>query len=302
MLSANDAPSLDLLRCFALLHDERHVTRAAHRAGLSQPAMSRALDRLRELFNDALFVRTPRGMLPTVRADELAPRVRSVLDAAGALIQPASFDPATLVRTFVIGTSDFFDAELMPRLVAVLAREAPGVTLQSRPFDPGVSDALAAGRLDVILSIREALPRDALLTKLYDERFLCAVRRDHPKVGKRLTLERFCELPHLLIAPSGNPGSRVDTLLAARGLSRRVVVRVHTFLSAPAIVASSDLVLTAPARVLEPLARPFRLRLLPPPLEVPPISLFIAWHPRVADDPAHAWFRGVLVRASRAAA
>src|SRR3569623_1048435 len=130
MLSANDGPSLDLLRCFALLHDERHVTRAAHRAGLSQPAMSRALDRLRELFDDALFVRTPRGMLPTVRADELAPRVRSVLDAAGALIQPASFAPATLVRTFVIGTSDFFAAELMRRLVSRRDRDARTGTTQ----------------------------------------------------------------------------------------------------------------------------------------------------------------------------
>jgi len=301
MPATNDGPSLDLLRCFALLHDERHVTRAARRAGLSQPAMSRALDRLRDMFGDALFVRTPRGMLPTARADELVPRVRSVLQATDALLRPASFDPTTLVRTFVIGTTDFPDAELMPRLVAVLAREAPGVTLQSRPFDATtVGDALASGRLDVILSIREAIPAEARMTKLYDERFLCAVRRDHPGVGKRLTLERYCALPHLLIAPSGNPGSRVDSLLAARGLSRRVVVRVHTFLSAPAIVASSDLVLTAPARVLEPLARPFRLRLLPPPLEVPPISLHVAWHPRVDDDPAHAWFRGILVRASRA--
>src|SRR3569832_1193334 len=105
MLSANDGPSLDLLRCFALLHDERHVTRAAHRAGLSQPAMSRALDRLRELFSDALFVRTPRGMLPSVRAFELAPRVRSVLVAAGALIQPASFDPAARGRAGGSGAS-----------------------------------------------------------------------------------------------------------------------------------------------------------------------------------------------------
>ena len=120
-----------------------------------------------------------------------------------------------------------------------------------------------------MISVRDAIPRDARITKLYDAGFVCAVRRNHPRVGKRLTLERYCELPHLLIAPAGNPGSRVDSLLAARGLARRVVVRVHTFLSAPAIVASSDLVLTAPSRVLEPVARPFRLRLLPPPLDGP---------------------------------
>jgi DNA-binding transcriptional LysR family regulator len=301
MLVPNDTPSLDLLRCFAVLHAERHVTRAAHKAGLSQPSMSRALDRLREVFDDALFVRTQRGMLPTARADLLAPQVQAVLDAAGALIRPVAFDPATLVRTFTIGTTDFPDVDLMPRLVALLAREAPNVTIQTRPLND-LGDALATGRLDLMISVRDAIPRDARITKLYDAGFVCAVRRNHPRVGKRLTLERYCELPHLLIAPAGNPGSRVDSLLAARGLARRVVVRVHTFLSAPAIVASSDLVLTAPSRVLEPVARPFRLRLLPPPLAVPDISLFVAWHPRVDDDPAHAWFRGMLVRASQRAA
>ena len=103
----------------------------------------------------------------------------------------------------------------------------------------------------------------------------------------------------MLIAPTGNPGSRVDTVLASRGLSRRVVVRVHTFLSAPAIVASSDLILTAPCRLLEPLARPFRLRLLSPPVDVPGFAVFAAWHPRTHDDPAHAWFRAMINAASR---
>ncbi len=295
----NDVPDLDLLRCFAMLHHERHLSRAAARVGLSQPAMSRALGRLRDAFDDPLFVRTPRGMLPTTRADALVPRVLAVLAAAGSLIEPERFDPRTLVRTFVIGVADFFDAELIPRLVEVLVRDAPGVSIHTRPIGDDVGDALAAGRLDLMIGVRESVPADARATKLYDERFVCAVRRDHPRVGKRLSIERFIELPHLLIAPMGNPGSRVDTALAARGLSRRVVVRVHTFLSAPAIVASSDLVLTAPARVLEPLAQPFRLRLLPPPVEVPGFAVLTAWHPRVHDDPAHAWFRAAIAAASR---
>jgi DNA-binding transcriptional LysR family regulator len=299
MQEMHEAPDLELLRCFAMLHHERHLSRAASQIGLSQPAMSRALGRLRDAFGDPLFVRTPRGMLPTVRADALAPRVLAVLEAAAALVRPAAFDPKTLVRTFVIGTADFFDAQLVPRLVELLAKTAPGVSIQTRPHADDVADALSSGRLDMMLGVRESVPPDAHATKLYEEGFVCAVRRDHPRVGKRLSIERFVELPHLLIAPRGNPGSIVDTALAARGLSRRVVVRVHTFLSAPAIVASSDLVLTAPSRVLEPLARHFRLRLLPPPIPLPNFSVFSAWHPRVHDDPAHAWFRATIVGASK---
>jgi DNA-binding transcriptional LysR family regulator len=299
MQDTHDVPDLDLLRAFATLHHERHLSRAASRVGLSQPAMSRVLGRLREAFGDPLFVRTPRGMLPTSRADELAPQVLAVLDAAGKLIRPAAFDPATLARTFTIGVSDFFDAELIPRLVEILAREAPGVAVQTRPLADDVADALAGARIDLMLGVRENVPADAQVTKLYDETFICAVRRDHPRVGKRLSLERFVAERHLLIAPAGNPGSRVDTALAARGLSRRVVVRVHTFLSAPAIVASSDLIVTAPCRLLEPLAKPFALRLLPPPVDVTGFALFAAWHPRVHDDPGHAWFRAALVAASR---
>ncbi|HEY1549870.1 MAG TPA: LysR family transcriptional regulator [Kofleriaceae bacterium] len=299
MHDAHDVPDLDLLRAFATLHHERHLSRAAIRVGLSQPAMSRVLGRLRVAFGDPLFVRTPRGMLPTSRADELAPQVLAVLDAAGKLIRPPAFDPATLARTFTIGVSDFFDAELIPRLIEILAREAPGVAITTRPPADDIADALAGGRFDLLLGVRESVPADAQITKLYDETFVCAVRRDHPRVGKRLSIERFVAERHLLIAPGGNPGSRVDTALAARGLSRRVVARVHTFLSAPAIVASSDLILTAPRRVLEPLAKPFALRLLPPPVDVAGFSLFAAWHPRVHGDPAHAWFRAVLGAASK---
>jgi DNA-binding transcriptional LysR family regulator len=298
MREQHECPGLDLLRCFAVLHHERHLSRAAMRVGLSQPAMSRVLGRLRDAFGDPLFVRTPRGMLPTARADELAPRVHAVLDAAEALVRPAAFDPATLARTFTIGTADFFDAMLIPRLIDQLA-VAPGVRVHTRPIDDDVSDALGSGRLDLTIGVREAAPSEARLGKLYDEQFVCAVRRDHPRVGRRLSLERFVELPHLLIAPGGNPGSRVDTALAARGLTRRVVVRVHTFQSAPAIVASSDLIVTAPARLLEPLAQRFRLRLLPPPIELPGFPVFAAWHPRVHDDPAHVWFRGALAAASK---
>ena len=294
----HDLPDLELLRCFATLHRERHLTRAAEEVGLCQPAMSRALGRMRDAFADPLFVRGPRGMLPTPRADALAPQVLAVLDAAGALVRPAAFDPAKLVRTFAIGTTDFFDAQLVPRLVELLAG-APGVSITTRPLGTDVDDALATGRLDLAIGIADNIPPGAMAARLFDDGFACAIRADHPGVGKRLTLARYLELPHLLIAPRGTPGGTVDDALAKQGLTRRIVVRTHTFVSAPAIVAVSDLILTGPTRVLGPLAAPFRLRLLPTPLELPRFAISQIWHPRVHHDPAHAWFRGLVAHAAR---
>jgi DNA-binding transcriptional LysR family regulator len=304
MQEMDDAPSLELLRCFAVLHDEGHLSRAAARRGLSQPAMSRALARLRQLFGDPLFVRTPRGMLATQRADELAPRVAAVLDAARSLAEPAAFDPARLTRTFTIATAGFFDGVLVPRLVHALARAAPGAAITTRPIDGGLADGslidgLASGQLDLMISIRASMPASLRHVRLYEDSFVCAVRRGHPSVGRRLSLPTFIALPHLLIAPIGAPGSRVDSALAARGLSRRVAVRIHSFAQAPAIVAASDLVLTAPRRLIEPLARRFDLRVFASPVELAPFGVFAAWHPRVHADPAHAWFRGQIQAVSR---
>jgi DNA-binding transcriptional LysR family regulator len=295
MQTTHHLPDLDLLRCFQCLHDERHLTRAARRAGLSQPAMSRALGRLREVFSDPLFVRTRHGMSPTPRADQLAPGVRAVLEATVALVQPATFDPARLVRTFAIGTSDFFDVDLIPRLVGRLAEVAPKVSIATRPLTDDQGPALRDGRLDLLIGVRASVPSDAMVGQLFEDGFVCAVRRDHPTVGKRLTLDHFVALPHLMIAPGGTPGGPVDDALAARGLARTIVVRTHTFLSAPAIIARSDLVLTAPRRVLEPLARAFGLKLLAPPLPTPRFTILQAWHPRVHHDPVHGWFRRMVV-------
>ncbi len=294
----HDVPDLELLRVFDHLHRERHLTRAARKVGLSQPAMSRALGRLREELGDPLFVRGPRGMLPTPRAEQLAPDIRELLERARALVRPSELDPPSLERTFVIGSVDFLEADLMPRLAALLAREAPGVSITSRPLGADASEALASGQLDLAIGVRPTLPADAMTTHLFDDGFVCAVRGEHPTVKRSLTAPRFAALSHVLIAPRGEPGSPVDTALAALGLSRRIVVRTHTFLSAPLIVAQTDLVLTGPRRVLVPMAERYGLRLLAPPVELRSFAVHAAWHPRVQHDPAHAWFRGLVKRAA----
>lgn len=286
-----DGPDLDLraMRLFLLLHAERHLTRAAHRAGLSQPALSRALARMREQLDDPLFVREGRGIVPTARADALVPRVEALLSAAEAVLRPTTFEPKTLSRRFVIGTHEFFDPHLMPRLAARLARVAPHVDVVTRPLDE-----LDSGTLDLTVSIRKALPMSVIGRKLYDEHLHCALRKGHPAARRKLDLDTFCALPHLVVAPKGVPGGLVERALAAVGRERRIAMQVHSFGSAPAIVAESDLLLTAPRRVLEGAHAAHGLRLFPPPLELAPLSIWLAWSARDRDDPAHAWFRDLV--------
>ena len=296
----HDAPDFDLLAVFAALYRERHLTRAALRLGKSQPATSRALDRLRVLLGDALFVRAPRGMLPTPRADALAAEVDRVLDSARALVQRDRFEPSALERTFVIGTSDLVEAELLRPLTVELARSAPRVDLATKQLGVAdTADALAEGRLDLVIAPDVSLPASVMRQHLFDGDFLCAVRRDHPRARRKLSLETYLSLLHVQIAPRGEPGGPVDDALAARGLSRRVAVRTPSFLAAPLLVAQSDHVLTAPALMLRPLAGPLGLRLHEPPVDLPSFRIFQAWHPRTQEDAAHRWFRGLVAGAVR---
>ncbi len=158
---------------------------------------------------------------------------------------------------------------------------------------------LESGRIDLVIVPQANLPEGLMVQPLFDDTFLCAVRRDHPEVRRKLTLERFLTLRHVQIAPQGRPGGPVDDALAARGKSRRVAVRTPSFLAAPLLVSRSDFILTAPRFVLEPLATPFGLRTFPLPVPVPGFRVASAWHPRAQEDPEHRWFRGLLARAGR---
>lgn len=296
MRRMHDVPDLELLRVFDHLHRVRHLTRAARQLGLSQPAVSRALGRLRVAFGDPLFVKAGTGMVPTPRAEQVASDVRDVLRRAAALVQPLEFAPATLERTFVIGTVDYLELDVLPRILRALATEAPQVSLVSRPLGLDVGDALLHGRLDLAVGLRSQLPAEAMAQQLFEDGFVCAVREGHPSVKRTLSLARFVELGHILIAPRGEPGSAVDSALEARGLGRRIAVRTHTFLAAPTIAAQTDYILTGPRRVVLPMAAKYGLRTFEPPLVLKPFAIHQAWHPRVHDDPAHAWFRALVFR------
>ncbi|MBX3264602.1 MAG: LysR family transcriptional regulator [Labilithrix sp.] len=294
---------LNLLVALRALLAERHVTRAAARVGLTQPAMSHALARLRAALDDPLLVRTRSGMTLTARAAELAePLERALADLSRLLAPPGAFEPARSSRTFRVATSDYVELVLMPAVLARVWREAPNVVVKLRTLGRHGIEELDAGQVDVALGPLAALERVSVLAqRVLRERFVCVVRGDHPAVGRRLSLDRFLSLPHALITPRGESGGIVDTALARLGARRRIAVEVPHFLVAPFLVEKTDVVLTLAERVARALAPSVRLRILSPPreLDLPGFDVSLVWHERDRADPAHAWFRGLIADVAR---
>jgi DNA-binding transcriptional LysR family regulator len=287
---------LNLLVVFDALVAEGHATRAAERIGLTQPAVSHALNRLRALFGDPLFVRSPRGMVPTSLAQDIAPSVRSILEQVeGVLRGGRALDPAASTRQFVLGLSDYAAFVLLPRLTVRLDQEASGVSLVVRNTSRSVGlPMLEDGTVELIAGNFPEPPTHMREELLYEEDFICAGRRDHPDLGEPLDLDRYLALRHLQVSTKGNPSGYVDAVLAEKGLKRNVAVTVGHFLMAPMLVDASDLVATEPRRLLTPLAGRLPLRLFSPPIDIPLFRVVQTWHARHDADPGHQWLRRIL--------
>ena len=296
-----EALDLNLLRVLDAVLETRHVTRAARRLGLSQSAVSHALARLRATFDDPLLVRAPGGLVPTARAEALHGPLRQALLALDrALAPPETFDARTSRRVFRFGAADYAQFVVLPALMSHLAREAPGVSLWTAAaagFET-VSAALANGELDLYIGVwnRQDAPPGLYERRLFDERFVCIVREDHPTVRDTLTLEQFVALQHAFIAPRGSRGGAVDDALARLGLERHIAVAIPHFLVMPHIIAQTDLVLTVAARVAHAFARTLPLRILAPPLDLARFEIRMVWHERSHLEPAHAWLRETMAR------
>ena len=281
----------------ALLQEES-VTGAGRRLGLSTPALSHALARLRERFDDPLLVRAGRKMVLTPRAVALRPRVHdAVAHAAQVYLPPEDFDPARLQRRFRISTTDYLLLLFGRALDEAVGAEAPGLALQVIWNGPDDARRLRDGELDLAIGVYQDLPPELRIRKLFEERFVCVVREGHPRVKKRLSLEQYSSLEHVQVAFSGKPGGPVDDLLAERGLARTVVRSVPYFRSALELVAGSDRILTISERLARQEAKALGLRVLAPPLPLEPYTLSMVWHPRYDGDAAHAWLRGRVLAA-----
>ncbi|NYD91288.1 LysR family transcriptional regulator [Sphingomonas melonis] len=288
---------LNLLKAFDALYAERHVTRAGHRIGLSQPAMSGALTRLREVFNDELFVRSPTGMQPTPRADDLSGPISSSIRLMQSILQDDRFDPATVDHIVTIAMTDYAAFVLLPPLMAQLAIEAPRLEVRVRGIfgKDEVVDLLDSGEVSLAISVSVDTSARILTRPLFREGFACIARDGHPAFANGAGIEAFAAAPHLLVSPEGDRTGLVDRKLATIGLARRVVLSLPQFLVAPFVVAETDLIATVAARV----ARRFAAANLGIVVHEPPIALSdwplaMMWHRRVDDHPATVWLRDCI--------
>src|SRR5690349_12672275 len=268
---------LNLLVTLDVLLAEGSVTVAARRLRLSQSAVSRSLTRLRELFGDELFVRTGSGMRPTRRALELTAPLRHALAELGVLLEPRErFDPLTASRVFQIAALDYSQLTLIGPWTARLAERAPGIDVVVRQLSVHSKRDLEAGALDVYVAPRTRTVAGVIWTALHEDDYACVVWAEH--AVRRLTLARYVQLEHVLVAPGERPGGIADRVLAERGLSRRVSVRVPTFLSVPYLLLGTQRIATVPRRIAERFVEHHALRMLEPPIDLPPVVLHLGWH------------------------
>jgi len=292
---------LNLMVALEALLSECNVTRAAERLNLGQSATSSALGRLREHFNDPLLVPVGRRLEPTARARGLLPTVREALALTRALVDPpAAFDPRQCQRRFTVVASDYVAAVLMPAVSRAVARAAPGVRLALRdlPLPRGgdaVSEALDYRRSDCVIVPQRRLNNEYPHAPLLVDQWCCIVCAQAPVYERGLTLAAYREAEHVVREFADGRTLAMDAVyLAERGIERKVGVALESFSLMPAFVTGSQRVATVFRRQAEQFASTYPLRVLPAPLDFPEALQVLQWHPYQQDDPALAWFRGLL--------
>lgn len=294
---------LNLLRYLAVLVQEASVSRTAHRLGVTQPAVSAALKRLREAFGDPILVRSGQAMTPTPRALDMAERVAPMLSGVRELLERRGpFDAGKERRSFTLMGSDYVQFFVLPRLCARIAAAAPLVQLGHRPANPGkVESWLESGQVDLGIGYL-ADPPPALRSRLlFGDEQVCLLRRKHPALARGLDASMYAQLPHVAISPGGAGyyGARIDALLKSMGIRRRVALTLPSFLAMPYVVAQTDYVATVPRRFATYFAGLLPLEIAPAPLALPSFEISLFWHERAHADLPNTWLRQQVLAATR---
>ena len=296
---------LNLLVSLQVLLGERHVTRSAEKLGITQPAMSASLARLRALFGDQLLVRGPKGLVLTPRAEQLLEQLNqamAVIEEMTAL--PAEFVPETSQRTFNLMGTDFVEFILLPTLMATLATEAPNLQILFRTPDatnaPGM---MATGEIDLGVGYLPNAPAELIKRTVFREPFVCVARRDNSLLRDgNLSLDRYVELQHVQVLPGSATmyAAAIDTALAAVGLVRKVALWEPSFLAVAGVVANTDLISTVPKRLATYVAQGLPITIHDLPLPLPEQEFAMYWHPRNQNDAGHKWLRAKVAALLRA--
>jgi DNA-binding transcriptional LysR family regulator len=286
-----DRVDLNLLPPLVALLEERHVSRAADRLALSQPAMSRALQRLRRHFGDELLVRGPDGYSLTPRAERIRAQLPTVVTELNHLFDTETFDPATAAQSIRLAGSDYVVSAFGPALVQTILSQSPNSTVTCEPLDVHAFDKLDAGTLDLVIYGRSA-PGLYCSQHLFTDQFACVVAADHPLAQRKsVSLAEYLRWPHVSI-DIGQPG--LDRILESLDASRRIAVVMPYHVLGTSILPGTELVLTVPDRLASQFADPTHVRVLNAPRELGELHFYAVWHPRVDEDPSHVWLRGIV--------
>ncbi len=290
---------LNLLVAFDLLMQERSVSRAAEKMCITQSAMSHVLHRLRQQLDDPVLVKTTHGMQPTDRALSLVQPVGKVLREIERMTRlPKEFDPGGSQKRFVIAATDYMEFLLLPPLIERLVRIAPGIDIHvQRTESKFPIDSLENQTVDMVLGFEVVLSPPAMFQReqLFGDHMACVVRKDHPLASdQEFSLEKYLQANHMLISRTGSETGLIDQWLRERHLERRIGLIVPHFLSAPLIVAQTDMVLSLPLRIGQRFMGLTSLTILPLPFELPVFNLVMVWHPLREKEPAHLWLRKLI--------
>ena len=288
---------LNLLVVFNQLLLDRSVSTAAEKLGLTQPAVSNALKRLRAVTKDDLFLRTSRGMEPTPYALHLAEPVVYALGALQtAFTTRDSFDPLSSTRNFQLAMTDIGEMYFMPPLMVALSKIAPQVRVSTvRPHAANLNEDMESGTVDLALGLLPGLQTGFFQRRLFRHRYVCVFRKDHPVAKSPMTLKQFTQLDHVGVLAANTGHSEVDGLLERAGIQRKMRLVVPHFIAVGHILQTTDLIATLPQRFAERCEEPFGLTTSPHPARLPDIAINLFWHAKYNRDPANMWMRKLFV-------
>ena len=287
---------LNLMPVFLALMEERSVTRAAARLGITQPALSNSLSRLRDTLQDPLFIRARYGIKPTQLAEEIAPSIEAALAQLDDLIvNQQHFQPKDANRLFTLAPNSYAELTLMPALVARLNDLAPAIKLRLTAFGNDLAETgIISGTTALALGRIVDPPDNLIVQHLMDESLACVVRVDHPDVGSSISRKQYERLKHVNVLPTGRLRAGLFQALERQNLKREVAISVTHFLTVPEIVAVTDYCATLPSLICRKLEGDGRFKVMPAPVDLGTFPLDMAWHVRYRHDPAHRWLRSLV--------